>query len=52
MRHRRPVDFDDDTNRKQIVATTVYNVYGLVDQGLFDERLYYRPNVVLLNLGG
>lgn len=40
---------DDPTRpRTQIVSTTAQPLFGLVARELFDERLYYRLNVVLL----
>ena len=35
---------------KQVVSTNVEPLFPLVGRGLFDERLYYRLNVVLLSL--
>jgi hypothetical protein len=37
--------------RTQIVSTTEYPLFPLVAQGLFDEALYYRLNVMLLRVG-
>jgi hypothetical protein len=43
---------DHSVERKQVVSTSEYSLFGLVARGLFDEALYYRLNVVLLNLDG
>ena len=38
-------------SRTQIVSTTEDPLFELVVQGLFDEKLYYRLNVLLLHVG-
>ncbi len=40
----------DDLESLQIVSTTDRPVFPLVGQGLFDEALYYRLNVMLLHV--
>jgi Sigma-54 interaction domain len=42
---------DSTGSLAQIVSTTERPIFGLVAQGLFDEVLYYRLNVVLIHLG-
>jgi len=39
-----------DGQRTQIISTTTEPLFPLVQRGWFDERLYYRLNVVLLRL--
>jgi transcriptional regulator of acetoin/glycerol metabolism len=39
-----------DTDRTQVVSTTVYPLFPLVARGLFDEMLYYRLNVTLMSI--
>jgi sigma54-dependent transcription regulator len=34
----------------QIISTTAYRLFGLVARGRFDAALYYRLNVILLNV--
>lgn len=41
---------DDPNERKQVVSTTARSLFPLVERGLFDERLYYRLNVILLRV--
>jgi hypothetical protein len=41
---------DDPQSRAQVVCTTTEPLFPLVARGLFDERLYYRLNVILLQL--
>jgi len=39
-----------DSRRTQVVCTTTEPLFPLVERGLFDETLYYRLNVILLQL--
>jgi hypothetical protein len=39
-----------DGHRRQVVATTEHPLFPLIAEGLFDETLYYRLNVVLLRI--
>lgn len=48
---RLRVWLDDDAHRWQVVSTSAYPLFPLVDCGLFDARLYYRLNVVRLSVG-
>jgi sigma-54-interacting transcriptional regulator len=41
---------DDAQTRAQVVCTTIEPLFPLVARGLFDETLYYRLNVILLQL--
>jgi hypothetical protein len=41
---------DDPQSRPQVVCTTTEPLFPLVSRGLFDETLYYRLNVILLQL--
>jgi len=41
---------DDPQSRTQVVCTTVEPLFPLVSRRLFDETLYYRLNVILLQL--
>ena len=41
---------DDPQSRTQVVCTTTEPLFPLVTRGLFDETLYYRLNVILLQL--
>jgi hypothetical protein len=41
---------DDPQSRMQVVCTTTEPLFPLVERGLFDETLYYRLNVILLQL--
>ena len=41
---------DDPHSRTQVVCTTTEPLFPLVARGLFDETLYYRLNVILLQL--
>jgi transcriptional regulator of acetoin/glycerol metabolism len=41
---------DDPHRRTQVVCTTTEPLFPLVARGLFDETLYYRLNVILLQL--
>ncbi len=41
---------DDPHSRTQVVCTTTEPLFSLVTRGLFDETLYYRLNVILLQL--
>lgn len=41
---------DDPQTRAQVVCTTIEPLFPLVARGLFDEALYYRLNVILLQL--
>ena len=41
---------DDPQSRAQVVCTTTEPLFPLVARGLFDETLYYRLNVILLQL--
>ena len=41
---------DDPHSRTQVVCTTTEPLFPLVVRGLFDETLYYRLNVILLQL--
>jgi hypothetical protein len=36
--------------RPQIVSTTTHPLFGMVERGMFDATLYYRLNVVLLEV--
>jgi hypothetical protein len=42
----------DARRRTRIVSTTVHSLFALVGRGLFDARLYYRLNEVLLHVDG
>ena len=41
---------DDPQSRTQVVCTTTEPLFPLVARGLFDKTLYYRLNVILLQL--
>ena len=41
---------DDPQSRAQVVCTTTEPLFPLVTRGLFNETLYYRLNVILLQL--
>ncbi len=41
---------DNANVRPQIVSTTTLPLFRLVEQGMFDAALYYRLNIVLLDL--
>ncbi|HEV3056629.1 MAG TPA: hypothetical protein VGY48_00215 [Vicinamibacterales bacterium] len=43
---------DDPSHRTQLVSTTPRALYPLVLRGLFNEALYYRLNVLLLQIDG
>ena len=40
-----------DTHRTQLISTSTQPLFPLIALGLFDEALYYRLNVMLLNIG-
>jgi Sigma-54 interaction domain len=40
----------DERPSAQIVSTTAYRLFALVARGRFDAALYYRLNVILLNV--
>ena len=42
----------DARRRTRIVSTTVHSLFALVGRGLFDARLYYCLNEVLLHVDG
>jgi len=48
---RLRVWLDDAAHRSQVVATSAYPLFPLVDCGLFDATLYYRLNVVRFSIG-
>jgi hypothetical protein len=48
---RLRVWLDDPTRRTQVVSTTAYPLFPLVDCGLFDATLYYRLSVLRLSVG-
>ena len=48
---RLQVWLDDAGHRRQVVSTSAYPVFPLVDCGLFDARLYYRLNVARFSVG-
>jgi hypothetical protein len=48
---RLRVWLDDDAHRRQVVSTSAYPLFPLVDCGLFDKKLYYRLNVVRFSVG-
>jgi hypothetical protein len=48
---RLRVWLDDAAHRSQVVATSAYPLFPLVDCGLFDATLYYRLNVVRFSVG-
>ncbi len=41
-----------DTDRRQVVSTTERSLLPLIAEGLFDQALYYRMNVVFLRIDG
>jgi hypothetical protein len=41
----------DDAHPRQVVSTSAYPLFPLVDCGLFDAGLYYRLNVVRFSVG-
>jgi len=41
---------DDPNSRRQVVCTTTEPLFPLVARGLFDATLYYRLNIILLQL--
>ena len=41
---------DNASARPQIVSTTTHPLFRLVERGMFDAALYYRLNIVLLDL--
>ena len=41
---------DDPQSRAQVVCTTTEPLFPLVTRGLFNETLYYRLNIILLQL--
>jgi hypothetical protein len=41
---------DETPTRTRVVCTTMEPLFPLVAQGLFDETLYYRLNVILMQL--
>ena len=45
------MDWMNEDRRRQVVSTTTKPLFRLVGEGLFDETLYYRLNVVLLRSG-
>jgi len=48
---RLRVWLDDAGHRSQVVSTSPYPLFPLVDCGLFDATLYYRLNVVRFSVG-
>ena len=48
---RLRVWLNDPTRRTQVVSTTTYPVFPLVDCGAFDATLFYRLNVVRFSVG-
>ena len=48
---RLRVWLDDPAHRSQVVSTSAYPLFPLVDCGLFDAQLYYRLNVVRFSVG-
>ena len=40
-----------DVERKQVISTTAHPLFPMIAQGLFDEALYYRLNVMLVKTG-
>jgi hypothetical protein len=42
---------DEPAHRRQVVSTSAYPLFPLVDCGLFDARLYFRLNVVRFSVG-
>jgi hypothetical protein len=42
----------DARRRTRIVSTTAHSLFALVGRGVFDARLYYRLNEVLLQVDG
>jgi hypothetical protein len=48
---RLRVWLDNDAHRRQVVSTSAYPLFPLVDCGLFDAGLYYRLNVVRFSVG-
>jgi len=42
---------DDPAHRSQVVSTSPYPLFPLVDCGLFDAELYYRLSVVRFSVG-
>jgi len=48
---RLRVWLDDPAHRNQVVSTSAYPLFPLVDCGLFDAQLYYRLNVVRFSVG-
>jgi len=41
---------DEGDERTQVISTATISLFGLVERGLFDARLYYRLNVMLLRV--
>ena len=39
-----------DVERKQVISTTAHPLFPMIAQGLFDEALYYRLNVMLVKV--
>jgi hypothetical protein len=48
---RLKVWLDDPAHRRQVVSTSAYPLFPLVDCGVFDATLYYRLNMVRLSPG-
>ena len=48
---RLRVWLDDGAHRRQVVSTSPYPLFPLVDCGLFDARLYYRLSLVRFSVG-
>jgi hypothetical protein len=48
---RLRVWLDDPAHRSQVVSTSAYPLFPLVDCGLFDAKLYYRLSVVRFSVG-
>jgi len=48
---RLRVWLDGPAHRSQVVSTSAYPLFPLVDCGLFDAELYYRLNVVRFSVG-
>jgi len=46
----RLLEWIDVTPRAQVVSTTAHSLFTLVSRGRFDVALYYRLNVVLLDV--
>jgi hypothetical protein len=48
---RLRVWLDDATHRRQVVSTSAYPLFPLVDCGVFDATLYYRLSLVRVSAG-